>query len=342
MALTLGSCRVSLGVAGWSYPDWEGVVYPGGGADKLRQVARLVDLLEINASFYRLLPPTTVESFLTRVDDLPGFGFAVKANRVFTHEPPGAFGPTEARAFSAGLEPLRQEGRLAAVLFQFPFWFRESGAARERLSRLADFFRDFPRVVEVRHRTWGAPEVLEFLRETGWSVANLDMPVGAEGFGELEVATGEPGYLRLHGRNVREWFTPGATRDARYDYLYDDEELEELTDRVQVLARRFRELIVVANNHYRGQALANVAELGVRLGSEPRPFPESLLRAYPRLLAAAVPLPAAEAELGLATASAAPPGGRAAGRHPSHSSHRRRTRSDPREAAPSAQRDLFE
>ena len=33
-------------------------------------------------------------------------------------------------------------------------------------------------------------------------------------------------YVRVHGRNYRDWFRKGAGRDARYDYLYPAGELE--------------------------------------------------------------------------------------------------------------------
>ena len=53
------SSRALVGTAGWSYPDWKGVVYPEHpprGFDALRYLARFVDVVEINHSFYR--PPT--------------------------------------------------------------------------------------------------------------------------------------------------------------------------------------------------------------------------------------------------------------------------------------------
>ena len=332
MAHTLGSCQVSFGVAGWSYPDWEETVYPPGAFDRLRYLAQFVDLIEVNATFYGFFSPATVEDWLSRTADLPGFRFSAKANRLFTHEPAEASGPAEARVLARTLEPFRRAGRLAALLFQFPFTFRDGPGARERLEKLAAAFGAFPLVLEVRHRSWERAEALEFLRTAGFSVANLDMPRGSEAFEAPEVATGEPGYLRLHGRNARDWFTPGAPRDAKYDYLYDDEELEELAQRIEALSRRFRELIVVTNNHYRGQALVNLAELSARLGGEPRPMPSRLLRSYPRLGAVARP---AEPELP------------AAGRRPTNGSNSRRpTAPGPapgrRRDGAATQRDLFE
>ena len=47
--------RVYIGVAGWSYPDWKGIVYTSSKIDQLEYISRFVDCLEINSTFYR--PP---------------------------------------------------------------------------------------------------------------------------------------------------------------------------------------------------------------------------------------------------------------------------------------------
>ena len=290
MAQMLGSCRLLFGTAGWSYPDWEGIVYPRGTSDRLRYLAGFVDLLEVNTSFYQFLSPATAESWLARTADLPDFRFSAKANRLFTHEDAASFGPPETRAFARGLEPLLRAGRLVALLFQFPFTFRDAAAARARLADLSRAFAGYPLVAEVRHKSWEADAALGFLGGLGFSVANLDLPVASDSFRHPAAATGEPGYLRLHGRNARDWFSRAAGRDAKYDYLYEDDELDDLAGRIEALARRFRELVIVTNNHYRGQALANLAELAARTGAPSRPLPAGLVRAFPRLAAIARPV----------------------------------------------------
>jgi uncharacterized protein YecE (DUF72 family) len=289
----IGDCVVRFGIAGWSYPDWEGIVYPPATRDRLRWLAGLVDLIEVNSTFYSPVAPRTAADWAERTGDLPDFRFSAKAHRSFTHEPPQASRPSEMRAFARGREPRREKGPVVARRLHFPFGFRDGPAARDRLRRLAEAFADWPKVVEVRHRTWTDAEALAFLGSLGFSAANLDYPVGGDGFDEQAAATGEPGYLRLHGRNAHDWFRSDAGRDARYDYLYDDDELEEVARRIEELAGRFRELVVVTNNHYRGQALANVAELAVRAGAPARPLPDTLIHTYPRLAAFAPALPAA-------------------------------------------------
>ena len=55
---------ILIGIAGWSYDDWKGVVYPVGCRDTLRAVASLVDLVEINATFYRTPKVEVVSSWV--------------------------------------------------------------------------------------------------------------------------------------------------------------------------------------------------------------------------------------------------------------------------------------
>ena len=109
---------IKVGIAGWSYPDWDGFVYPARTRDKLRYAAQYVDVIEINSTFYR--PPTArnAASWAERTADLPDFRFTAKLERIFTHQAdvPGA--QAESR-FRDGLAPLVEAGRLAAVLIQF-------------------------------------------------------------------------------------------------------------------------------------------------------------------------------------------------------------------------------
>ena len=50
---------IKIGVAGWSYKDWEGIVYPASlkSAGKLGYMAAYFDMVEINTSFYGPIRP---------------------------------------------------------------------------------------------------------------------------------------------------------------------------------------------------------------------------------------------------------------------------------------------
>jgi uncharacterized protein YecE (DUF72 family) len=101
--------------------------------------------------------------------------------------------------------------------------------------------------------------------------------------GLTRAVTSDVGYLRLHGRNTATWFAAGDDAAARYDYRYRDEELRELAAAAEAIAARTRDTYLIANNHFRGQAMLNALELKSRLRRAPVPIPSPLLVAYPEL-----------------------------------------------------------
>jgi len=279
---------ILIGTAGWSYPDWDGCVYPARrppGFDPLAHLARFLDCIEINASFYRIPDPRTSSSWVERVSGRSGFRFTAKIWRGFTHEP--ASGPEEAagseRAFRAFIEPLREAGILGAVLVQFPYSFHRTSEGWSRLSDLIERFEDLPLVVEVRHASWVTLEFLAALRERGVAFCNVDQPAISANILPTAHVTAPLAYVRLHGRNAGAWFEEGAGRDRRYDYLYTAEEISGWVDRIASMAAGARDLIVIANNHYRGQAVANALELKAALAGGEVEAPSEILAAYPRL-----------------------------------------------------------
>jgi len=275
-----------VGVAGWDYPDWAGVVYPGTcprSFDKLAYLARFVDVLEVNSSFYRPTDPRAAESWVARSADLPAFRFTAKLYRAATHEDPEDLA-AEVRRSVAGLAPLRAAGRLGALLLQYPQSFHRTKEAVERLRRTLDLVADWPAVVEVRHRSWDADEAQEALRSFGAGWCVVDQPsVGRSTAPPTPRVSARVGYLRLHGRNAADWFRDDAGRDARYDYFYGEAELKPLAEVARVLATQAEEVFVVQNNHFRGKAVANALWMKHLLTGAKPEAPERLVSAYPEI-----------------------------------------------------------
>lgn len=280
---------IRVGTAGWSYPDWEGIVYPREkprGFHPLRHLARFVDCVEVNASFYGPLRPATSAAWLACVREHPAFRFTAKLHRSFTHEAlpeDDAALERQAADFLAGLEPVRAAGRLSGLLVQFPLSFRHTRGGERRLERLEACFAHVPLVLELRHRSWYEAAPLALIERLGYSLARIDLP-DAEDHPPSDVpAIGALGYLRLHGRNRETWFARGAGRDQRYDYLYGPDELDQLVRLVERLSGKVDETLVVTNNHFSGKALANAIEIKAALESERPAAPPELVSAYPRL-----------------------------------------------------------
>lgn len=286
--------EVLIGTAGWSYDDWRGTVYPSPsprGFDPLHSLAASFDLVEINVSFYRLPRPEVVAGWVERVRDFPAFRFLLKAPRSWTHPEPGVGDPAPA-PFRALAEGLAAAGRLGAVLLQFPQSFHAGSAARERVARLRDWLPGLPVAVEVRHASFAGPAWLHWLAERDCLPVNVDQPALPGCLGLTAACGNATAYFRLHGRNAAQWFAPAAGRDARYDYLYPEAELDAIAARVSEAAARVPLLFLVTNNHYRGQAAVNALQLRARLLGRPVPVPPTLLASYPQLAAiAAPPLP---------------------------------------------------
>lgn len=276
---------IRIGPAGWSYKDWETIVYPqkpGPRFDPLEYLARFFDTIEINSSFYRPPSATTSRAWARRVADHPAFNFTAKLHRVFTHER-GKATSSDEKAFREGMEPLVKSGKLGAVLLQFPWSFKNTDEERAYLTRVLQKFSPYPLVLEVRHSSWNNPEIYEWLEERNVGVCNIDQPLFSRSIRPNTLTTSPIGYVRLHGRNYQNWFRDKAPRDERYNYLYSLDELDPWITRIKDIASRTHEAYVITNNHFRGQAVVNALEIKSTLTEKRVPAPEPLFKAYPRL-----------------------------------------------------------
>ena len=95
--------------------------------------------------------------------------------------------------------------------------------------------------------------------------------------------TGEIGYLRMHGRNYDAWFSKDAGRDEKYDYLYSEDELDSIMERIEKLREGARLVVVIWNNHFRGKAVTNAFQSLHHLLGEKLSVPPVLLKANPGL-----------------------------------------------------------
>lgn len=286
---------IRVGTAGWSYADWEGRVYPRRkprGFHPLAFLSRFVDCIEVNSSFYALPDPRHVDAWRRLVEPRTGFRFTAKLWGALTHEAESDVAAGCA-AFRRAFQPLEQAGVLGAVLAQFPLSFRDGPANRTRLQRVAQGLSGLPLGVELRHASWFDGDAAAFLEGLdGSALVEIDLPDPPMGSPVRHAPREVPligglGYLRLHGRNQATWFDPGAGRDRKYDYLYDEAEVAELAARARRIAQGRDETYVITNNHFGGQALANAIELRALLGGRAVAAPAELLHSFPRLSACA-------------------------------------------------------
>lgn len=274
---------IRIGPAGWSYTDWKGIVYPERGRiDQLQYLSQFFRTIEINNTFYRPPAAKTSASWARRTEHNRDFRFTLKLSRHFTHEREAIDG-SDVREWTDGVEPLCQAGKIGAILLQFPWSFKNDDQSRQYLVRLVEAFQSLPLVVEVRHASWDQDSVLELLSHLRVGICNVDQPVIGKSLRPHSHVTSKVSYFRFHGRNYRDWFREGAGRDARYNYLYREEEVDQQVDLVEATRDQAEDVYVIYNNHYRGQAVVNALQLRRRLEGSLTDIPEALANRYPVL-----------------------------------------------------------
>jgi uncharacterized protein YecE (DUF72 family) len=288
--------HLRIGTAGWSYKDWEGVFYPPEVQRKkvhpLEYLAHFFDVVEINTSFYGHIKPELAKLWLRKIAFNPNFVFTAKLHRSFTHSPLSVLEPTSAASIKPndedetkareGLDSLASEGRLGALLIQFPVSFKNTSLNREYLERLLRQFIEYPRVVEVRHDSWNNEETLESFARGDVAFCNIDQPTIGRSLAPTEHVTSKVGYVRLHGRNYKDWFN-SDDRNDRYNYLYSESELGGWKEKIEAVAEKAQTTYVITNNHYQGRAGVNALELKAMLSGKRVKAPPALLENYPEL-----------------------------------------------------------
>lgn len=279
-----------IGTGGWEHESYDSSLYGRravSAEDRLALYARVFDAVEVRSTFWdATITRADARRWVDAVSGNRAFLFSVKLHSSYTH----------AREIRRGLsltvagllEELARDGRLGALLLQFPFSFTNTSGSRYHLARIAELFRGFPLFAELRHSSWSQHGLIGFLRENGLSPVSSDFP-RIRGFMPFTSGvTGETAYLRLHGRNERGWLVNGM--DTRYDYLYNGREIVELRRRVETLSAKARRVIVIFNNTTGAKAIGNALELTSALrGGKTLSIPEDTLRAFPSLRRIASP-----------------------------------------------------
>ena len=290
--------NIRIGTASWTDKSLidSGKFYPPSATkpeDRLRFYAAQFPLVEVDSSYYAIPTPMTAQLWSERTP--PAFRFNVKAFRLFTlHQTAPAVLPKHIREalpdpsrkhvyyndvpralrdelwqlFRDALGPLHAAGKLTALHFQFAPWMAFHRESFAHIEACQNELPGFQLAVEFRNKTWfegkHAATTLDFERERGVTNVIVDEP---QGFANCipsiwEVTTPGLALLRMHGRNHATWNKKGlGTSAERFNYDYNEGELEEIAARVVELSAQVREMQVVLNNNYEDQGQRNAKEL---------------------------------------------------------------------------------
>ena len=269
------AATIHVGTSGYSFKDWIGTVYPKGTAsgDMLPYYARFFDTVEVNSTYYRVPSPYLFENMLKKVPT--DFTFVVKLPKEMTHER-GKFDNVVA-SFREGIAPLLGTGQLGGLLAQFPYSFKAGPEGLEHLRRLAKAVGGWgiPVNVEFRHAGWYDEAVYATLADLSLGFVNVDLPPLSGLPGASNVTTSDVAYYRFHGRNAKLWWRH-PTPSHRYDYLYNDEELERWAQRIEETAGSVKTTYIFHNNCHLGQSVVNALQLHQRFNLETPTLPPGL------------------------------------------------------------------
>lgn len=276
---------VFCGPAGWSYPHWNGSVFPKSkprGFHALETLAQYFDAIEINTTFYQPIRPEISRLWLQKVAHNPKFLFTAKLHRRFTHD--RTLDEAEVAQFKDGLWPLLRAKKLGCLLMQFPWTFRYTEENRAFLILLRRTFHEFPLVAEMRHSSWTHEEALGTLIDHRVGFCNIDQASFTKATPPTGFLTTGIGYVRLHGRNPQDWkqelHLAGAPA-SRHDYLYSNAELLEWKPRIEHLQEHAERTFVIANNDAAGKSVVNALQMASLLGDDRQLAPVDLVRKYP-------------------------------------------------------------
>ena len=286
--MPISPSSLHCGPAGWSYPHWNGVVYPKAkprGFHPLDFLAGFFDSVEINTSFYQPLKPELTRLWATKVARNPNFQFTAKLHHRFTHD--RVLDPSEISAFKEGLWPLLRGRKLGALLMQFPWSFRFTPENREFFILLRRAFHEFPLVAEMRHDSWMLDEALGTFIDYRVGFCNIDQPEYTRAMPPTAFLTSSIGYVRLHGRNPANAlgaFKSDAPRNRQHDYLYDQHEIARWTANIERIGRNAERVFVIANNDPGGKSVVNSLQFQRALGDTRLLAPSQLRDRYRDIL----------------------------------------------------------
>jgi uncharacterized protein YecE (DUF72 family) len=297
------SATIKVGITSWADKSLvSSGFYPRGtksAEGRLRYYATQFPVVENDSAYYALPTREQTEQWVERTP--PGFTMNVKAFASLTehytdprHLPedirralpgpvidkarayPKDLGPEIlaeiAVRFREGLEPLRANGRLGVVLFQYPVWFTRTRDNAEQIAWSHELVPGCRVAIEFRNATWMSERnrdaTLSLLSANGLVLTCVDEPQGfPSSIPPIAEATSDLAVVRFHGRSRANWVKSTRTASERFEYLYTEDELGEWVPKIEKLAHHAREVHVLMNNCWQDHSVVNARQIANLLES---------------------------------------------------------------------------
>ena len=306
--------KILVGTASWTDPGFIAKWYPRNvrAADRLAWYSEHFNLVEINSSFYSVPARAQVKRWAEQTPD--GFVFDVKLHRLLSRHSAGPetlppdlrklarveAGKVKltldleralAKRFLQELHPFQEADKMGALLLQLSPSFSPRVNKLAELEHLFECLDGKSVAVELRNRNWVTGDeraaTLAFFKARNIPLVSVDAPADKHFMimPSEDYVTGNLGYLRCHGRNA-EGYIKGKTVAARFNYLYNQQQVKEIAARAVNMAAETSAVHVILNNNADDYAPRNAADLRKVLE---RDFPQIHTGAAPSIKAPSLP-----------------------------------------------------
>ncbi len=296
--------RILIGTSSWADPGFVQEWYPPDlpARERLHWYAERFEAVEVNSTFYALPEQPTVARWVTQTPR--EFVFDFKLHRLLSRHaaersslPPDLRDGVETTARGrvrltpeleremiertlAAATPLEQAGKLGAFLLQLTPAFSPHEHRLEELDALIEGFAPRPVAVEFRHRGWVAgkriEQTLSYLSERGAAFVAVDAPREEHVpiMPPVDAVTRDDlAYIRMHGRDA-DGYMRGKTVAERFGWAYGDDELGEISGRVETMAEDAGTVHVMFNNNRGADAPSAARRFRELIGQDTGPPPE--------------------------------------------------------------------
>ncbi|MBI2433402.1 MAG: DUF72 domain-containing protein [Candidatus Hydrogenedentes bacterium] len=267
--MTWQDSLLRLGACSWTAKGWERAFYQRAKrpTDFIAEYAQRYSTVEIDASFYALPKPETVEYWRDSTPD--GFVFAAKMPQVITHQ---KFLEGCGDDLQRSLDTFSLFGeKLGPLLFQFPYFAKAQGVELSSfLRRFLQFSSLLPKAgfqfaVEVRNKTWISQPLIDLFHEHNLALALIDHPWMAppgQLFRQQGIVTGPFLYVRWLGdRKGIEKMTTVWDKTV----IDRTRDMERWAPPIKEVLDRGVRVYGYVNNHYSGYAPADIEFLAQAL-----------------------------------------------------------------------------